>query len=112
MLNSSEAAGHLCQALKTVCPNVERLQFTGKADQFITFQILTGSEKGYAGDEPEGAEILCRFDVYARGDPTGLVGQAIEAARADGFYGVTVDPEVYETDTGFYHVPVTLYWEV
>ena len=112
MLNSLEAASCLNQALKTVCPNVRRLRFTGKADQFITFQILTGSEKGHAGDEPEGGEILCSFDVFDRGDPTDLVQQAIEAARAAGFYGVTVDPEVYETDTGYYHVPVTLYWEV
>jgi len=30
-----------------------------------------------------------------------------------GFYGITVDPEVFENETGYYHVPVEIkYMEV
>ncbi len=29
-----------------------------------------------------------------------------QALQAAGFYGIVVDPEVYESDTGFYHVPI------
>jgi hypothetical protein len=29
-----------------------------------------------------------------------------QALKAAGFYGLVIDPEVYEQDTGFYHVPI------
>ena len=35
------------------------------------------------------------------------------ALKAAGFYGITINAEVYEQDTGYYHVPVEIkYMEV
>lgn len=94
--------------LETVCPNVERLRFTGKAQTFITFQIVTSREVDHADDENGGTEYFYRFDLYSKTDYIALLRRAINALKSAGFYGISIDPEVFENDTGFYHVPVEI----
>lgn len=96
------------RALLSVCPNVERVHFTGQAESFITFQIVTSAEVDHADDENGGTEYLYRFDVYSKSDYLDLLRRAIVALKAVGFYGVSIDPEVYENDTGYYHLPVEI----
>lgn len=98
----------LQSTLKTVCDNVERLRFTGKAETFITFQIVTSTEAYHADDENGGTEYNYRFDIYSKSDYIALLRRAVKALREAGFYGVSIDPEVYESDTGYYHVPVEI----
>ena len=96
------------QALMTVCKNVSRLYYKGKASTFITFQLVTGSEVHHTDDDNEGREYSYRFDIYSKKDYTELVHQSIAALKAVGFYGAYIDPEVYENDTGYYHIPVEI----
>ena len=74
---------------------VERLIYTGKAETFITYQIVVG------------------LDIYSRVDYIALMRSAKRALKEAGFYGITFDPEVFEENTGYYHVPVEFkYMEV
>ena len=42
-----------------------------------------------------------------------LMRSAKRALKEAGFYGITFDPEVFEENTGYYHVPVEFkYMEV
>lgn len=92
---------------------VERLVFTGNASVFFTYQFVLGADTAFADDESGAEEFLYRVDLYTKGDFFALIRRTKQALKAAGFYGVTVDPEVYEQDTGYYHVPIEMkYMEV
>lgn len=103
----------LKSALDTLGVPVERLRFKGKADTFITFQIVLGQETGYADDDSTGTEYTYRVDIFSKNDYIYLLRRTKQALKEAGFYGITVDPEVFENETGYYHVPVEIkYMEV
>lgn len=89
---------------------VERLRYTGKASVFITFQIVIGRETGFADDDGTAYEHFYRADIYSKADYVGLLRRAERALKAAGFYGITVNAEIYENDTGFYHIPIDFYF--
>ena len=59
-----------------------------------------------ADDETHGTEYTYRVDIYSKRDYIALLRRVKQALKAAGFYGLVIDPEVYERDTGFYHVPI------
>lgn len=92
---------------------VERLVFTGTAPVFFTYQFVLGADTAFADDESGAEEFLYRIDLYTKGDFFALLRRTKQALKAAGFYGITVDPEIYEQDTGYYHVPIEMkYMEV
>lgn len=92
--------------LNTLCPNVARLFYRGKAKTFLTYQLVLSSDIMSADDEMQGTEYLYRVDIYSKLDYMALLKRTKQALRAAGFYGIVIDPEVYETDTEYYHVPI------
>lgn len=103
----------LKSALDTLGVPVERLRYTGKASTFITFQLVLGRHTGFADDDNEGAEYIYRVDIFAKGNFVALLRQTVRALKDAEFYGITVNPEVYEDDTGYNHVPIEIkYLEV
>lgn len=92
---------------------VERMVFTGNAPIFFTYQFVLGADTSFADDDSEAEEFSYRVDLYTKGDFFALLRRTKQALKAAGFYGITVDPEIYERDTGYYHVPIEMkYMEV
>ena len=92
---------------------VERLIYTGKAETFITYQIVVGLDTHFSDDESGAEEFTYRADIYSRVDYIALMRSAKRALKEAGFYGITFDTEVFEENTGYYHVPVEFkYMEV
>lgn len=87
---------------------VERLTFTGEAATFFTYQLTLGQDAAFSDDDNEAEEYTYRVDLYTRGDFFTVLRQAKQALKAAGFHGITVDPEVLEQDTRFYHVPIEI----
>jgi len=83
---------------------VERLRFAGKVDTYITFQIINGNETAYADDDGEAYEHFYRADIYSKKNYLALLKQTKQILKAAGFYNISVNAEVYENDTGLYHV--------
>lgn len=92
--------------LATLCPNVARLVFRGKAGTYITYQLVLSQDKDAADDDMQGTEYTYRVDIYSKTDYMALLRRTKRALLAAGFFGIVIDPEVYEQDTGFYHVPI------
>ena len=91
---------------------VERLIYTGKAETFITYQIVVGLDTHFSDDE-SGTYWLEYYVKENRVDYIALMRSAKRALKEAGFYGITFDPEVFEENTGYYHVPVEFkYMEV
>ena len=89
---------------------VERLRFTGEADTYITFQLLNGQEAEHADDEEIAYEHYYRGDIFSKGNYLTLLQQMKKALKAAGFYGITVNAEMYENDTALYHVSLDFYY--
>lgn len=96
----------LKNTLTALCPNVERLLFQGKATTFMTYQLVIANDVFPADDETQGTEYTYRVDIYSKRDYISLLHQTKQALKAAGFYGIVIDPEFYEKDTGFFHVPI------
>lgn len=92
--------------LAALCPNVARLLYRGKAGTFFTYQLVLSQDRDAAEDEMQGTEYIYRVDLYSKRDYIALLRRTKRALKAAGFYGIVIDPETYETDTGFYHIPI------
>jgi hypothetical protein len=100
----------LKKTLDTLGVPVARVFFGGKAESFVTFQYLGGREDSHADDEAVSYEHAYRADIFSRSDYTGLLRQMKAALKPAGFYGIAVLAELYENDTGFYHIPTEFYY--
>lgn len=87
---------------------VERLKYDDKAKTYITYQLVVGRDVHFSDDENGAEEFTYRVDIYSRGDYIALMRSAKRALKEAGFYGITFDPEVFEENTGYYHVPVEI----
>lgn len=85
---------------------VARLKYTGRADTFITFRLLDGGEENHSDDDSHAEALTYRMDVFSKSDYTELVKTVKQAIKAAGFYGIVTGPEMYESDTEFYHMPI------
>ena len=94
--------------LSAQCPHVARLAFRGKAATYITYQLVLSQDRDAADDVLQGAEYTYRVDIYSKRDYMALLRRTKQALKAAGFYGFVIDPEVYEPDTGYYHVPIEI----
>ena len=92
---------------------VARLKYTGRAACFIVYQLVVGRDTFFSDDEEGAQEFTYQVHVYSKSDYFDLLQRLKTALKAAWFYGITIDAEVYEQDTGYYHVPVEIkYMEV
>lgn len=101
-----EVDARLKAALDAVGPKVARLVYRGKADVYITYQLVLAQDRDAADDEMHGTEYTYRVDIYSKTDFMQLLRRVKGALKGAGFYGIVIDPEAYEGDTGFFHVPI------
>ena len=87
---------------------VARLFYGGEADTYITFQIVSCRGVDAADDANTREETIYQVNIYSKEDYTSLLESIMSALKAAGFRGITVEPETYETDTEFYHVPIQI----
>ena len=110
MNNEQEVDKLLTKTLLSIGVPVERLLFGGKADSFITFQLITKQETAFSDDDGAAIESFYRANIFSKNDYTDLLHRTYSALKEAGFYGITVNSEIYEHDTGFYHVPMDFYY--
>lgn len=92
---------------------VARLLYDGQANTYIVFQIVTGQEVGYSDDDTDKTEYIYQIHIYSKGDYIDLLKRAKAALKSAGFYNIVINPEIYEKDTGYYHLPMEVtYLEV
>ena len=71
--------------------------FSSAIDTLQTLVVALGAGLGVWG-------VVNLLEGYGSDNP---------GSKAAGFYGITINAEVYEQDTGYYHVPVEIkYMEV
>ena len=98
----------LISALAPLGYPVKRLFHKGKEPVFITFQIVYAPEVNHADDDSDTTEYLYRVDIYSKRDYMALLRRVKRALKGAGFYGPVIDSENFESDTGYFHIPIEI----
>ena len=96
----------LSAALEGLGVPVSRLKHDGGEDQFITYQIINATKENFSDDDNESEEWTYRIDIYSRTNHLALLREAKKALKTAGFYNIRIAPEIYESDTKYYHLPM------
>lgn len=88
----------------------ERGVYTGKQKPkaYYTFLRITRDTPVSADDKEAIGRELWRVTLFHKGDFEEQLDQAIKALKAAGAYINDVGAESYETDTGYWMVPITI----
>ena len=82
-----------------------------KGKAYCTYYTYLEHDVVYADDEPQEAETFGTVDIFCKGDYKSLLQDVKGRLCSAGFIIGDVGPELYENDTGYYHVPVNIYME-
>lgn len=84
---------------------VSFLYYEGHGEPYITY-MQTDADSSYSGDdELLGYADYYDFDIYSKGDYTNIVKSIKALLKANDFVWQPsrTSPDMYETDTGYYH---------
>lgn len=106
----------LKQALNSLNKPVYRVAYNPKEEDinkpipetFFTLQNIFSQPSGYADDDSTVTLHTLGVDIYTKSDFTELVSNTITVLKQAGFTISSIDTEIYEYDTGYYHVPITI----
>lgn len=99
-------------ALKTVGLPVSRA-FYKTTDRkpappaYLTYQLVFSGGELYADDENEATESTWGIELFSKSNYAATIQNVLRALKTAEFYGVTVEAEQYEPDTGYYHISFT-----
>ena len=91
--------------------SVTPIVYTGAETTYITFYTLLDKDEAYADDEAVQAATTATIDIFSKGNYKTLLDDVKTRLKAAGFTIQSSGPEMYEQDTGYYHVPVDAYLE-
>lgn len=99
----------LKEILAAILPT-ERLLYTGnnKPRTYCTFQLITQQAAASADDEEILTAGTYRITLFSKGDYESVLNKIITALKDNGYYINSIDGEDYETDTGYYMLPITV----
>lgn len=88
----------------------QRGVYTGKSKPaaYYTFLRLLKTPAVNADDTPAEDRELYRVTLFYKGDFEAQLEKTLETLRAAGAYINSVDAEYYETETGYWVVPITI----
>lgn len=100
----------LKEVLESAGLPAERGVYTGKKKPaaYYTFLRLLKGAAVNADDKESGGRELYRVTLFHKGDFEAQLEKTLEVLTAAGAYINSVDTESYETETGYWLVPITI----
>lgn len=100
----------LKEVLESAGLPAERGVYTGKKKPaaYYTFLRLLKGAAVNADDKESGGRELYRVTLFHKGDFEAQLEKTLEVLTAAGVYINSVDTESYETETGYWLVPITI----
>jgi hypothetical protein len=88
----------------------ERYIYTGKTKpkRYCTYQRVLGTTAVSADDTAQEQKETYRVTLMCKGDYEETLQKILEKLKAAGYYINSTDGESYETDTGYWVVPITI----
>lgn len=94
--------------LNTLGVPVSRVFHTRKDRAFIFWQYITSLPNNYADDDYETIDHTLRVHIYAKQNYSALLEQTLQALKTAGFTINSIDNEIYEEETNYFHRPITI----
>lgn len=82
------------------------LSYTGKADTYLTYYTWFCKPDNFYDDENHTEIAYGTIDIYSKGNFKDILKKVKNTLKENGFIWTDNGPEVFERDTGYYHVPV------
>lgn len=89
---------------------VHFLRFTGQAQTYLTYYTWREVPDNFADDEHKNEISYLTVDVFSKKNFKGIVKKLKKIMKQNGFTWEDTAPEQYESDTGYFHVPVNFYY--
>lgn len=88
----------------------ERGIYSGRdrPDGYYTFVRMMRNAYIMADDEEKGCRELYRINLFYRGDFEEQLKKTLDLLKKPDIYINSVDEEIYETDTGYWMVPINI----
>lgn len=88
----------------------ERYIYTGKQKprRYCTYQKVLGAAAVSADDTAQEQKETYRVTLMCKGDYEETLQKILDKLKAAGYYINSTDGESYETDTGYWVVPITI----
>ena len=105
-----EAQRSIWESLESAGLPAQRSVYTGrdKPDAYYTFLRLLGTPAVNADDEEKERREMYRVTLFHKGDFEAQLDKTKEVLKAAGVYINSIDAESYETETGYWLVPITV----
>lgn len=97
-------------ALSTLGVPYQRTAYKAKTkpDTYIVWQYITSLPSNYADDDNITTDHTLRVHIYAKRNYSTLLDNAIQALKNAGFTIASIDSEIYEEETNYFHRPITI----
>lgn len=91
---------------------VKWLKYKGDLKSYVVFSDLGTTPAHHTDDDCEYSTIQYDFDIYSKGNYKNILKEIKKRLKAGGFTWVEDSPQMYEEDTGLYHVTTTFEKEI
>ncbi len=81
---------------------------TEEPEQYCTFQRILIKEDVAADDVVDEESSFYKVNIFSKVDFEALLSTTKKNLSSAGFIVNSVDAEIYESDTGYYHVPLSV----
>ena len=98
------------ESLESAGLPAQRGVYTGrhKPKAYYTFLRLNGGAAVSADDAESESKEMYRVTLFHKGDFEAQLEKTLKVLKAAGYYINSVDNESYETETGYWLVPITI----
>ncbi len=79
------------------------IKYFGKAETYITYQSISNNLALSSDDIANYSKNIIDIDVYTKGNYIQIIEKIKEKMKQNDFVWKDDSPDMYETDTGFYH---------
>lgn len=84
-------------------------EYKGKAKTYLRYYLYSDSMDYFADDEAQGGNVFCTVDIFTdKSNYSALLQDVKDRLTMAGFTLGDIGPEIYETSTGLYHLPVNI----
>ena len=97
------------QALESMTAPCCAPPYHGKADKFITFQFVLDSAEYISEGVTRKTKRQWGVDLFTKSDWSTDIETIKNLLIVNGFSVTDCGPEIYESDTGYYHIPLSCY---
>ena len=80
--------------------------YMGSEETFVTYAMLNEDGVVFADGDEQAGEVLYSVDVFTKTAWESTVSSIKAALKSAGYKVQNTGPEIYETDTKLYHIPI------